>query len=197
MQGTDQVTKDLILLSNTPASYGKHFKLYDYAGYRFRTRLSESDLKTQNSGVLANFNIASFASTRDSRPVDGIIDHYGTVEDIIELDYCKGRKVVLFKCAWAGAVKKDSLGFTIVDFTTQRRRDIVEPMVLPSQVSQVFYVQDPESKWKVAVESSARDTYNMGGDEPINDEVLDLENHSYPLDTCPIIEDCGLHNSIE
>jgi len=195
LHGTDQVTKDLILLADAPASYGKRYKLYDYAGYRFRTRMSEFDLKTQNSGVLATFNIASFASTRDSRPQDGPVDHYGTVEEIIELDYCRGLRVVLFKCAWVGAVKKDSFGFTLVDFTTQRRRDIIEPMVLPSQVLQVFYVQEPERKWKVAVESSVRDTFNMGGDEPITDEVL--ENHSYPLETFPIIEDFGSDSSMK
>ncbi len=36
----------------------------------------------------------SFASARDKNPIDGDVNYYGVIQDIIEVD----KKIVLFKC---------------------------------------------------------------------------------------------------
>lgn len=59
---------------------------------------------------------------RDAKPLEGNVDYYGILNDIIELD-CFGKiKVVLFQCDWVDAnsnrdIKKDNYGFIMVNFT--------------------------------------------------------------------------------
>ena len=56
--------------------------------------------RTQNCGVVVNSSITSYASARDSNPVEGNVEYYGLLTDIIELDYYSRWKVVLFRCDW-------------------------------------------------------------------------------------------------
>ncbi|PRQ31777.1 hypothetical protein RchiOBHm_Chr5g0039191 [Rosa chinensis] len=51
-----------------------------------------------------------------------MVEYYGILKDIIELNYRNGRKVVLFDCDWVNGrlhrsgIKKDDFGFTMVSF---------------------------------------------------------------------------------
>ncbi|KAK5785524.1 hypothetical protein PVK06_040116 [Gossypium arboreum] len=99
--------------------------------------------RTQNCGVVVNSSITSYASARDSNPIEGNVEYYGLLTDIIELDYYSRWKVVLFRCDWADVntargIKKDQFGFTMVNFshlihTGQQLMD--EPYVFSSQRS--------------------------------------------------------------
>lgn len=102
----------------------------------------------------------SYSTSRDRRPISGDVDYFGMINEIIELDYYGGVKVVLFKCQWAdvnnrtNGVKVDDYGFTLVN--SERFSDTDEPFVLASQVQQGFYVENPKEKpWQVVQSHSS------------------------------------------
>ncbi|GLT29175.1 hypothetical protein SLA2020_040570 [Shorea laevis] len=65
---------------------------------RFHTKTHEKNLKTQNSGVTVISNTKSYSSRKDNQPVEGEINFYGVLQQIIKLNYSGFYKVVLFKC---------------------------------------------------------------------------------------------------
>ncbi|KAK5794543.1 hypothetical protein PVK06_035777 [Gossypium arboreum] len=142
--------------------------LNNYANYtKYRERLR----RTQNCGVVANSLITSYASARDSNPVEGNVEYYGLLTDIIELDYYGKWKGVLFRCDWANAntdrrIKNDQFGFTMVNFSRLIHTGehlIDELYVFSSQVKQVFYSKDPIDKgWYVVLRNTPRDLFDMG-----------------------------------
>ncbi|KAK9931668.1 hypothetical protein M0R45_018938 [Rubus argutus] len=85
-------------------------------------------------------------SARDLNPIDGEVDYYSVVTDIIELSYDAGHKVVLFRGDWVDSlvmengIKTDAYGFTLVNFS--RLLQQYDPFILASQEMQVFYIQD-------------------------------------------------------
>lgn len=109
-------------------------------GYRFHTKSRDSRCTTQNSGVFLTAETTSFANSKDQNPIIGDVNYYGSIEDIIEVDYWGIFTVVLFKCCWYQE-EKDSFGLTWVNFNKLCFKS--EPYVLASQVQQVFYVEDP------------------------------------------------------
>lgn len=116
----------------------------------------------------------SFASSKDTSPREECVGYYRVIKDIIELSFSLGRKkVVLFECDWANnrMNKTDRLGFTLVNFT---RPDVkASPFVLPSQVLQAFYVEDPRDKpWMVPIVIKPRDNFALKS-EDLTTEVVD------------------------
>lgn len=94
---------------------------------------------------------------------------------------------MLFRCHWVNIVQGrgiiiDNLGCTLVNFdnlihTGSRIND--DPFVLPSQVQQVTYVQDPRKhNWYVPIPMKPRDTYDVGDDEFQDGGVLFVGNES-------------------
>lgn len=119
----------------------------------------------------------SYASARDTNPLEGNVDYYGVLNDIIELDYFNKFKVVLFRCDWADVnnsrgAKKDRYGFIMVKFSRMihpGKHILNESYVFSSQVKQVFYSEDPkEPSWFVVIHNQPREVYDMG-DEITND----------------------------
>ena len=78
----------------------KRYTGYFINGYRFHTKTRDAPRKTQNSGVTLSATTDSFASARDKNPVDGMVLHYGIIQDIIEIDYWGCFSVVLFNYDW-------------------------------------------------------------------------------------------------
>lgn len=93
-------------------------------------------------------------------------DYLGVLTDIIELRYVGGFRVFLFKCDWRNVdsergCRKDRNGVvTAVNRTVSCWQD--EPYVLPSQVSQVMYVNEgEESQWKTVIKLKPWNYYGM------------------------------------
>lgn len=105
---TNRIKEDLILLSALSTKFGKRYKVLKHLGYRYCITSKDGGSNYQNNGIVATFNTSSFATTRDINQIDGEVDHYDSLEDICELNYLKGRKVVVLKCVWAYAYKKDA-----------------------------------------------------------------------------------------
>lgn len=168
---TLNIPRDLLLLARYPRQVVRRFKTFLINGFRFRTKASEANCKTRNSGVVVKATTSSYASTSDIRSKDGTVTYYGEIIDIIELDYTAGAKVVLFKCEWADKTKKDEHNFTLVDFKTLKSSEKLNPFVLPSQVLQAFYVRDPrDGDFRVPVVIMPRDNFQMncGGSDDVD-----------------------------
>ncbi|KAK9073298.1 hypothetical protein SSX86_007622 [Deinandra increscens subsp. villosa] len=177
----DEVTEDLKWLARGPFRSVKRCTGYLVNGYRFHTKNRERSLKTQNSGVVVTIEGESYASSRDRSPVHGMINYYGKLNDIIELNYSGQIRVVLFKCDWVDINRgcKIDYGVTLVNFSYKAHTGANladDPYVLASQVDKVFYVTDPKNKdWEVVRHVKVRDVFHMGG---VDDEVGPYSNDS-------------------
>ncbi|KAG8493493.1 hypothetical protein CXB51_010896 [Gossypium anomalum] len=165
------VNDEIKWLSQGPNKVIKRYSAFLINGYRFHTKYRKRMRRTQNCRVVVNSSITSYASARDSNPVEGNVEYYGLLTDIIELDYYGRWKVILFRCDWddvntARGIKKDQFGFTMVNFsrlihTGQQLMD--KPYVFSSQVKQVFYSKDPTDEgWYVVLRNTPRDLFDMG-----------------------------------
>ncbi|KAJ0592692.1 hypothetical protein HanHA300_Chr03g0088101 [Helianthus annuus] len=164
----DEVTEDLKWLARGPLRSVNRYSGYLVKGYRFHTKSREKSLKTQNSGVVVTVEGENYASSRDRRPVQGVVNYYGKLNDIIELNYSGQIRVVLFKCEWVDINRgyKIDNGVTLVNFSYKAHTGASltdDPFVLAAQVDKVFYVTDPKHKdWEVVRFVKVRDVFDMG-----------------------------------
>nr|XP_033516799.1 uncharacterized protein LOC108948268 [Nicotiana tomentosiformis]XP_033516800.1 uncharacterized protein LOC108948268 [Nicotiana tomentosiformis]XP_033516801.1 uncharacterized protein LOC108948268 [Nicotiana tomentosiformis]XP_033516802.1 uncharacterized protein LOC108948268 [Nicotiana tomentosiformis] len=138
-----EVPNHLWWLAKGPNIVAKRYTGYFINGYRFHMIERDSWLKTQNNGVTLSATTDSFASARDSNLIDGEVIYYGSIKNIIEIDYWGCFSVIIFRCDWFHN-EIDEYGLTRVYFNGLCSAD--DPFVLASQVHQVFYVEDPIEK---------------------------------------------------
>jgi hypothetical protein len=124
----------LQILASEPSTTIHRYTSYDINGYTFSTRAQDNKKTNQNSGVRT-----------DAYDCDGNREtYYGFIEEIWELEYRENLKVSLFCCQWIrlpNGMKTDKYGMTNVNFRFLCYR---EPFVLAKDVTQVFYVMDPD-----------------------------------------------------
>lgn len=97
----------MLSLAFGPNIVSKQYKGFINNGHRFLTRRREEFKKTQNSGVMVE--------------VEGG-NYYGKLTNIIQLEYYRGYKIVLFHCDRVDnrlyrGLKKDKYGFPLVNFS--------------------------------------------------------------------------------
>ncbi|XXG47048.1 hypothetical protein AAC387_Pa02g1756 [Persea americana] len=91
-------------------------------------------------------------------------DYYGYICKVWELSYRHRGKVVLFKCEWYNTSTKHKINIedhvTSIDITGRWCTD--DPFVLPSQMTQVFYINDTSrgKNWRV-VEQQDETTFGV------------------------------------
>lgn len=73
---------------------------YVMNGFRFHVKSNDVEGNTQNSAVFVKVETDNYATARDHNPRAVLLDYYGAVKHIIEMDHLCGRKVVLFNCDW-------------------------------------------------------------------------------------------------
>lgn len=165
------ISSDLHVLALGPNRSARRFSGYVVNGYRFHTKSRDSRCTTQNSGVFLSAETTSFASSKDENPIVGAVNYYGSVEEIVKVDYWGVFAVVLFKCHWYQE-EKDSFGLTKVNFNKLRNKS--DPYVIASQVQQIFYVEDPtEKSVHYVIKKLPRewcDAEQQNGDEEQNDD---------------------------
>ncbi|WOG92409.1 hypothetical protein DCAR_0311675 [Daucus carota subsp. sativus] len=138
-----EASSDLRVLALGPNRMARRFSGYVLNGYRFHTKSRDSKCTTQNSSVFLTAETTSFACSKDDNPKVGAVNYYGSVEEIVKVDYWGVFVVVLFRCTWYQE-DKDPYGLTKVNFKKTICRS--EYYVIASQVQQVFYVEDPTEK---------------------------------------------------
>ncbi|WMV23690.1 hypothetical protein MTR67_017075 [Solanum verrucosum] len=105
--------KDLLTLSRGPMKYVTSFKGYIINGYRFHVQDYDNGLRTQNCGIVV-------AGETDEE--DRIIDYYGELTEILELQFIGGRRLVLFRCMWYDVYDKErGVKMDEYDFETSTR----------------------------------------------------------------------------
>ncbi|XP_050374570.1 uncharacterized protein LOC126792127 [Argentina anserina] len=162
-----QIPEDLQALARGPSHWAGRWKSYIVNGFRFKVKSIDVDRNTQNSGVFVRAMEHTYASAEDRNPRAALLDYYGVVKDIIQLDYYCGRKVVLFDCDWIDGrvrdryMKIDEDGFVLVNF--KHLLPGPDTYTLASNANQLFYVKDPtQPDWHVAVRTKPRDLFDMG-----------------------------------
>nr|GEU98882.1 hypothetical protein [Tanacetum cinerariifolium] len=103
----ENVDEEVLSLAIGPNIAAKQYNGFITNGYRFLIRRHEEFKNTQNSGVMVE--------------VEGGY-YYGKLTNIIELEYFRGYKIVLFQCDWVDnrlyrGLKKDKYGFPLVNFS--------------------------------------------------------------------------------
>lgn len=98
-------------------------------------------------------------------------NNYGRLEEILELYYHNGHKVILFKCHWfdhTTHVKVDRNRMTTVDVRSTLNAEDV--FILASQAHQVYYarsISNPKSPWYTVLTTKSHF---------INEEVVSKKN---------------------
>ncbi|KAH7845855.1 hypothetical protein Vadar_006705 [Vaccinium darrowii] len=141
-QGSEEATEELWSLANGPGSIIDLYSGCISNGVRFHTRDRENRRMCQNSGIVMegeyrkkNFNF------------------YGYLSEIWELRYAHGGRVALFQCEWYNTGHKSRIytdeHVTSIDITRIWCKD--DPLVLPRNVRQVFYINDTSKgkNWRV------------------------------------------------
>ncbi|XP_060185413.1 uncharacterized protein LOC132614879 [Lycium barbarum] len=124
-EGNSLASCELYSLARGPFNGVQRFKGYEINGFRFHTKLLEENRVKQNSGVL----VRGVVNGQN-------INYYGVLTEIVELQYFKSKRVVLFKCDWwdvdhiGRGVKIDKHG--VVSVNTKRKLATNEPFVLAS-----------------------------------------------------------------
>lgn len=167
----EDISKELKLLAMGPNRAAKRFSGYVINGYRFYTKYRDSKCTTQNSGVFLSSLTTSFATSKDQNPEIGVVDYYGQIEEIIEIDYWGELSVVLFRCCWYHA-EKDMYDMTRVNFNRVVQKS--DPYVMAAQVQQVFYIEDPTDKmFRNVINKMPRDWCDVESESRNEDDFTD------------------------
>ncbi|KAL3638401.1 hypothetical protein CASFOL_017772 [Castilleja foliolosa] len=180
------LNESLYSLACAPSRCIKKFSGCIVNGVRFLTKDRDSRRKTQNSGVVVDVNHG-----------DNTIAFYGVLDDIIQLDYVRDKRVILFKCDWFDLgrkkltrIKKEG---NIVSVRVDGKWYEEDSYILADQARQVFYINDPKlgHDWRVVIPVSHRHVYDVSemSNEEIDDDVLFVENGVYQEnDTNDVLE---------
>jgi hypothetical protein len=178
--------QDVVALSIPPSiktcsykkikAYGSHFCVDDQTNV---------GCVTYDNGVASFF---SHNNVDDNHHPSRQLQYLGVAKDILQLDYgTMSTPIVLFICDWVQnasdnrgnpTYKRDDAGLLMANFRHMLSEDI-EPFVFPSQVQQVFNVDDRHTPWwkVVHVEPRSRrvffDTYGEYISTNEDDNALD------------------------
>ena len=129
-------------------------------------------MKTQNSGITTK-GVHFTAKMKIAED----FDHYGRLEDVIELKYIGDRTVVLFKCYWYDQDRnrkrgpKDDGNFISVNTTAQWYKD--EPYILATQASKVIFLNDRNNNgWQYVQKFQQRNIFVVAENEEAIDSGL-------------------------
>jgi len=166
-------------------------------GVRYHVQRCDELRKSQNCGIV----VAGYHENE-------VIDFYGIIVDILELEYVEENRVLLFKCKWFDLRKKTGMrkdnNFTSI--CVKRFWYEQDSFVLATQAKQVFYIDDPKlgENWRIVLKFQDRHLYDVPEKENskaesdelhiANDEVyqdISLENNSIVNDSVEIL--CQLH----
>jgi hypothetical protein len=153
-QGSPEATDELWSLANEPNALINTYSGCICNGVRFHTIHRDNRHKTQNSGLVVE-------GDHEGQPNQ----FYGFLTKVWEMTYLFNHRVVLFQCEWFNTGSSRTLRVdahcTSIDVRSRWYKD--DPFVLPSQVQQVFYVNDTKlgDHWKIVERIQRRGIWNV------------------------------------
>ncbi|XP_028084013.1 uncharacterized protein LOC114285184 [Camellia sinensis] len=170
-EGSSEATDELWSLANGPSPIVNIYSGCICNGIQIHTKDRDNCRESQNSNV---------AIQGDHQGM--LIDFYGHLTKVWEMAYMCGHRVVLFQCKWFNSCSCRTF-CTETHLTTINVRSRWyqnNPFVLPSQVQQVFYVNDTKlgEHWKVVERLQCRGIWNVLKLEDVdpNDNELPIPN---------------------
>ncbi|WMV20265.1 hypothetical protein MTR67_013650 [Solanum verrucosum] len=157
--------KKLYPLAMGPNIRGRRYPGCIVNGVRYHIQSRDELRKSQNSGTVV-----------EGYHENEVIDFYGIIVDINELEYIEGNRVVLFKCKWFDLRKKTGMqkdkNFTSIN--VNRFWYEHDSFVLATQAKQVFYICDPKlgKNWRIVQKFQDRHIY----------DVLEMQNSKVESD---------------
>ncbi|XP_031105391.1 uncharacterized protein LOC116010220 [Ipomoea triloba] len=104
IESATKATDALYSLACGPQVCSRKYTACIVNGVRFHTKDRDSRHKTQNSGIVVQGNHG-----------DELIDFYGVLNEVIELEYIKDHRIVLFKCDWFDIGKRSYIQHDVVE----------------------------------------------------------------------------------
>ncbi|XP_028103364.1 uncharacterized protein LOC114302527 [Camellia sinensis] len=141
-QVSPEATDDMWSLANGPRGLVNTHSGCICNGVRYHTIDCDNRRKSQNCGLVV-----------EGEHQGQLIHFYGHLCRVWELNYLFRRRIVLFQCEWFNTGSSRTMRvephFTTVDITSRWYKD--DSFILPSQVEQVFYVNDTKlgTNWRV------------------------------------------------
>lgn len=117
MANGEDICDSVRWLAKGPSHDVKKYSTFAINEYQFHTTSRDDSKTTQCSGVSLVAHAMQIASAKDSHPMYGAVTYFGRIKGIWDLDY-RMFTVPVFMCDWVDSrgVKKDDLGFTVVNF---------------------------------------------------------------------------------
>lgn len=183
-QGSPEATDELWSLAHGPGALINTYSGCISNGVRFHTNERDNRHRSQNSGLVVEGDHDNHA-----------INFYGHLTKVWEMTYLFRHRVILFQCEWFNTGTDRTLRIdphsTSVDIRSRWYKD--DPFVLPSQVQQVFYLNDTKlgENWRVVERFERRGIWNVP-------EMDDFEANNAPNDEfqqeettefVPVVED--------
>ncbi|XP_010518461.1 PREDICTED: uncharacterized protein LOC104793747 [Camelina sativa] len=177
-----------------PLNKVKTWPMYFTRGYLFHTENHGAGRNTCNYGVCAKGE--NYTDESDAA------DFYGTITDIIELQYegMVNLRITLFKCKWYDPVIGRGTRISnggVVDVLSTRKYNKYEPFILASQAEQVCYipypyVKKPKQIWFNVLKVNPRG--NISGEYVNSSETTLLQTENDDAVLMTTIEDIVLDN---
>ncbi|KAF2288823.1 hypothetical protein GH714_015839 [Hevea brasiliensis] len=173
LRGSLESTNHLYVLGLGPDMRVAKYSGIIVNGIRFHNIERDKYRHIQNSGIVVK-------GEHNSEE----IDFYGELTDIIELEYCHGNCVYVFKCNWWNISDKKNVSRTygqLMSVNVNRKWYVDDPFVLANQASQAFYINDikNDSGWKIVQKSYPRNVYDVPENEGIDNERFDFNDEPY------------------
>ncbi|CAN1121606.1 hypothetical protein LINPERHAP2_LOCUS866 [Linum perenne] len=161
----DEQTLALHSLSCKPLPCVVKYKGCIINGVRFHVKERESRLQSQNSGIMVEGN-----------HLDEVINFYGVLDEIIQLNYIRDKRVYLFKCNWFDVDKRKSRIMhdgAVTSVKIDRFWYSDDSFILANQARQVFYTKDPKlgCNWLVVQQFNHRHLFCGELETPNEDDV--------------------------
>ncbi|KAK9053298.1 hypothetical protein SSX86_029931 [Deinandra increscens subsp. villosa] len=164
-----QINEELYSLSSLPDNRVIYHKGYIVNGVKFLVKSRDDCRQTQNCGI-----------TVPGVHNDVQDDYYGYLDEVIELSFIKGCRVILFKCKWFDTNRqRKHVIFEphFISIDTSRNAYMEDPFILASQAQQVFYINDPlksNSNWKIIERIAHRHLSDIPEDDNAGDLLEDV-----------------------
>lgn len=167
-QGSPEATNELWSLANGPNMIVKLYSGCSCNGIRYHTRDRDNRRITQNSGLVVQGDNEG-----------QMIDFYGKLCKVWEMTCLYGHKVVLFQCEWFNTSSRKTMYIDAHVTSTDVRSWWYQsdPFVLPSNVQQVFYVNDTKfgAHWQVVQRVQHRGVWDVSELDDDDDEPNSIE----------------------